>query len=93
MLLSGVPTKEYGNEGDEDWAYPGGCDHEQSWIDVHEVTVVERFDDGVEPVKRDGAEMKGANCTRMNIDRIPKITDWGPKNPPEWEDLYKKSLS
>jgi len=44
--------------------------------------IVKGFDDGIEPVEGDGTQVKGADSTGMNINRVPQITDRWTKNPP-----------
>ena len=51
MFLRGVPAQKDRHEGDEGGAQPGRGDHAHGRVGVHEVVVVERFADGVEPAQ------------------------------------------
>ena len=55
--------------------------------------IVEGFDDGIEPVEGDGTQVKGADSTGMNINRVPKITDRWTKNPPARKNYMKIFLT
>ena len=51
VLLSRVPAHENRNKRNEYRTEPGSNYHAHSRVGVHEVVVVEGFDNGVEPVK------------------------------------------
>ena len=55
--------------------------------------IVEGFDDGIEPVEGDGTQVKGADSTGMNINRVPQITDRWTKNPPARKNFKKTFLT
>ena len=82
MVLCGVPAQEYRHEGDGGGAQPGSRDHPHGRVGVHEVVVVEWLDDGVEPVKGDGAEVEGADSGGVHVYRVPQVAHSRPEYPP-----------
>ena len=82
MFLRGVPAQEDRHEGDEGGAQPGRGDHAHGRVGVHEVVVVEGLDDGVEPVKGDGAEVEGADSGGVHVYRVPQVAHSRPEYPP-----------
>ena len=82
VFLCGVPAQKYRHEGDGSRTQPSGRDHPHGRVGVHEVVVVEGLDDGVEPVKGDGAEVEGADCRGVHVDGVPQVTDCRAKHPP-----------
>ena len=67
MFFRGVPTKKDGDKRDESRTQPSCSNHAHGRVGVHEVVVVKRFDDGVEPIKGDCTEMKGAYSGGVDI--------------------------
>ena len=82
VFLCGVPAQKYRDEGDGSRAQPGRRDHPHGRVGVHEVVVVERLHDGVEPVEGDGAEVKGADSGGVHVYGVPEITDRRAEYPP-----------
>ena len=83
MFLRSIPAHENWNKRNEHRTEPGSDYHAHSGVGVHEVVIVEGFDDGVEPVKGDSTKVESANCACMDIDRVPEVAYSGSKNPPE----------
>ena len=71
VFFGSVPPKEDRDKGDEDRAHPGSRYHTHGGVSVHKVIIVERFDDGIKPIKWDSTEVQSAHSAGVDIDRVP----------------------
>lgn len=67
VLVGGVPTHENRKEADHRRTDPRVEDHQSNDLFGHVQGVLERLDDGVEPIHADAAEMQNGSRGEVNI--------------------------
>ena len=82
MFLCSVPSQKNGDKRDENRAQPRSRYHSHGGVGVHEVVIVKRFYNSVEPIKGYSTEVEGADGAGVHINRVPKVANSRTENPP-----------